>query len=243
VVSDQLNHASIIDAVKVAGVQNKFRYNHSDMGDLEKQLIAASELQHRTAEKAPPLGSARGRLLLLLRGDRPKLGCSGWLGAPTGETGPLCAHSAARAKPPPKPPRARRRELAAESSPPLSTQAEDAQEERRAPADPCDHGRRLLDGRRPRQAAQDRRAREEVRRADHGTRRASTLTRALILALILALALALALALTPSPTLTLTRILTLGGRRARRGGAGRGRPGSRQPLRAGGDADPLATDH
>lgn len=45
VVSDQLNHASIIDAVKVAGVQNKFRYNHSDMGDLEKQLIAASELQ------------------------------------------------------------------------------------------------------------------------------------------------------------------------------------------------------
>jgi len=45
VVSDQLNHASIIDAVKVAGVQNKFRYNHSDMGDLETQLIAASELQ------------------------------------------------------------------------------------------------------------------------------------------------------------------------------------------------------
>ena len=41
VVSDQLNHASIIDAVKVAGVQNKFRYDHSDMGDLEKQLKAA----------------------------------------------------------------------------------------------------------------------------------------------------------------------------------------------------------
>ena len=45
VVSDQLNHASIIDAVKVAGVQNKFRYAHSDMDDLEKQLVAASELQ------------------------------------------------------------------------------------------------------------------------------------------------------------------------------------------------------
>merc|ERR1711935_1068240 len=45
VVSDQLNHASIIDAVKVAGVQNKFRYAHSDMADLEKQLVAASELQ------------------------------------------------------------------------------------------------------------------------------------------------------------------------------------------------------
>ena len=41
VVSDQLNHASIIDAVKVAGVQNKFRYDHSDMADLEKQLKAA----------------------------------------------------------------------------------------------------------------------------------------------------------------------------------------------------------
>ena len=45
VVSDQLNHASIIDAVRVAGVKNKFRYAHSDMSDLEAQLVAASELQ------------------------------------------------------------------------------------------------------------------------------------------------------------------------------------------------------
>ena len=45
VVSDQLNHASIIDAVKVSGVQNKFAYKHSDMADLEAKLIAASELQ------------------------------------------------------------------------------------------------------------------------------------------------------------------------------------------------------
>jgi len=45
VVSDQLNHASIIDAVRVAGVKNKFRYNHSDMSDLETQLQKASELQ------------------------------------------------------------------------------------------------------------------------------------------------------------------------------------------------------
>ena len=44
-VSDQLNHASIIDAVRVAGVQNKFAYKHSDMADLETQLIAASKLQ------------------------------------------------------------------------------------------------------------------------------------------------------------------------------------------------------
>jgi len=35
VVSDQLNHASIIDAVRVAGVRNKFAYAHADMNDLE----------------------------------------------------------------------------------------------------------------------------------------------------------------------------------------------------------------
>jgi glycine C-acetyltransferase len=45
VISDQLNHASIIDAVRVAGVKNKFAYKHSDMNDLESKLIAASELQ------------------------------------------------------------------------------------------------------------------------------------------------------------------------------------------------------
>mmetsp|Transcript_108568 Transcript_108568/g.188552 ORF Transcript_108568/g.188552 Transcript_108568/m.188552 type:complete len:423 (-) Transcript_108568:69-1337(-) len=47
VVSDQLNHASIIDAVRVAGVRNKFAYAHSDMNDLETKLIAASELQKK----------------------------------------------------------------------------------------------------------------------------------------------------------------------------------------------------
>jgi glycine C-acetyltransferase len=45
VVSDQLNHASIIDAVKVSGVQTKFAYKHSDMGDLEAKLVEASKLQ------------------------------------------------------------------------------------------------------------------------------------------------------------------------------------------------------
>merc|ERR1711935_296501 len=45
IVSDQLNHASIIDAVKVSGVKNKFAYLHSDMSDLESKLIHASELQ------------------------------------------------------------------------------------------------------------------------------------------------------------------------------------------------------
>jgi len=45
VVSDQLNHASIIDAVRVAGVKNKFAYKHSDMADLEAKLQEARELQ------------------------------------------------------------------------------------------------------------------------------------------------------------------------------------------------------
>lgn len=47
VISDQLNHASIIDAVRVAGVQNKFAYKHSDMGDLEAKLAKAHELQKK----------------------------------------------------------------------------------------------------------------------------------------------------------------------------------------------------
>eukprot|EP00929_Paragymnodinium_shiwhaense_P056434 TRINITY_DN28235_c0_g1_i1.p1 TRINITY_DN28235_c0_g1~~TRINITY_DN28235_c0_g1_i1.p1 ORF type:complete len:452 (-),score=118.96 TRINITY_DN28235_c0_g1_i1:284-1477(-) len=47
VISDQLNHASIIDAVRVAGVRNKFAYAHSDMHDLEEKLKAASELQQK----------------------------------------------------------------------------------------------------------------------------------------------------------------------------------------------------
>jgi len=47
VISDQLNHASIIDAVRVAGVQNKFAYAHSDMADLESKLQTAAELQKK----------------------------------------------------------------------------------------------------------------------------------------------------------------------------------------------------
>jgi len=47
VVSDQLNHASIIDAVRGAGVRNKFAYAHSDMNDLESKLVSASELQKK----------------------------------------------------------------------------------------------------------------------------------------------------------------------------------------------------
>lgn len=38
VVSDELNHASIIDAVRLSGCQNKFIYKHADMSDLRRQL-------------------------------------------------------------------------------------------------------------------------------------------------------------------------------------------------------------
>ena len=42
VVSDQLNHASIIDGIRLCKAK-KFRYLHRDMNDLEKQLAAARE--------------------------------------------------------------------------------------------------------------------------------------------------------------------------------------------------------
>ncbi len=38
VISDELNHASIIDAIKLAQVKNKFIYKHNDMADLERVL-------------------------------------------------------------------------------------------------------------------------------------------------------------------------------------------------------------
>lgn len=41
VISDELNHASIIDAIKLAQVRTKFIYKHSDMGELEARLKEA----------------------------------------------------------------------------------------------------------------------------------------------------------------------------------------------------------
>lgn len=45
VVSDEFNHASIIDAVKVSQVSNKFIFKHRDMSNLEGQLKKADELR------------------------------------------------------------------------------------------------------------------------------------------------------------------------------------------------------
>ena len=44
VISDELNHASIIDAVRLSGVKNKFIYKHGDTKDLEIQLKEAEKV-------------------------------------------------------------------------------------------------------------------------------------------------------------------------------------------------------
>ncbi|MFW0717221.1 glycine C-acetyltransferase [Pedobacter sp. N23S346] len=46
IISDELNHASIIDGVRLCKAQ-RFRYKNADMEDLEKQLIAAKDSRHR----------------------------------------------------------------------------------------------------------------------------------------------------------------------------------------------------
>ncbi len=46
VISDELNHASIIDGIRLCKAQ-RFRYKHSDMADLEAQLLAAKEARFR----------------------------------------------------------------------------------------------------------------------------------------------------------------------------------------------------
>lgn len=43
VISDELNHASIIDAIKLAQVKQKFIYAHNDMGELEDRLKEAEK--------------------------------------------------------------------------------------------------------------------------------------------------------------------------------------------------------
>ncbi len=45
VISDELNHASIIDAIRLAQISNKFIYKHNSMEELELRLKEAVELQ------------------------------------------------------------------------------------------------------------------------------------------------------------------------------------------------------
>jgi glycine C-acetyltransferase len=46
IISDELNHASIIDGVRLCKAK-RFRYKHSDMADLEEQLKQAKGCRHR----------------------------------------------------------------------------------------------------------------------------------------------------------------------------------------------------
>lgn len=46
IISDELNHASIIDGVRLCKAQ-RFRYKHDDMADLEAKLIETKDLRHR----------------------------------------------------------------------------------------------------------------------------------------------------------------------------------------------------
>ena len=51
VISDELNHASIIDAVRLSGVKNKFIYKHGDPADLEEKLKEASKIVKEDGSK------------------------------------------------------------------------------------------------------------------------------------------------------------------------------------------------
>ncbi len=46
IISDELNHASIIDGVRLCKAQ-RYRYKHNDMVDLEKVLLETQNLRHR----------------------------------------------------------------------------------------------------------------------------------------------------------------------------------------------------
>jgi glycine C-acetyltransferase len=46
IISDALNHASIIDGIRLCKAA-RFRYAHNDMADLEAQLIAAADKRHK----------------------------------------------------------------------------------------------------------------------------------------------------------------------------------------------------
>jgi glycine C-acetyltransferase len=46
IISDELNHASIIDGIRLCKAQ-RFRYKHNNMADLEEQLKAASGCRHK----------------------------------------------------------------------------------------------------------------------------------------------------------------------------------------------------
>lgn len=63
VVSDELNHASIIDAIRLAQIKNKFIYTHKDVQDLKEKLHAAARLR-----KTPKTDGGEPQLLIVTDG-------------------------------------------------------------------------------------------------------------------------------------------------------------------------------
>ena len=63
VVSDELNHASIIDAIRLSQVKNKFIYKHKDTADLENQLKQAIKLS-----STPKSDGSSPRILIVTDG-------------------------------------------------------------------------------------------------------------------------------------------------------------------------------
>ena len=63
VISDELNHASIIDAVRLSGVKNKYIYKHADTSDLEEKLKEAQKVQ-----KAPKSDGEKPLILIVTDG-------------------------------------------------------------------------------------------------------------------------------------------------------------------------------
>ncbi len=53
VVSDELNHASVIDAIRLSQVKNKFIYKHKDVADLEEKLKEAVKLSKTPRPQTP----------------------------------------------------------------------------------------------------------------------------------------------------------------------------------------------
>ncbi len=54
VISDELNHASIIDAIRLAQVQNKFIYQHANMTSLEEKLKESQDLASKPKSDGNP---------------------------------------------------------------------------------------------------------------------------------------------------------------------------------------------
>ena len=50
VISDELNHASIIDAIRLSQVKNKLIYKHRDTKELEERLKEAVKMQKTPKE-------------------------------------------------------------------------------------------------------------------------------------------------------------------------------------------------